>query len=61
MNKKEFQVLVYGEENDILSSQHFDEEPTEQMLDELLSDGVRLECYEVEGDDYSKLLFTMNN
>jgi hypothetical protein len=58
---KEFQVLVYGEENDILSSQHFDEEPTEQMLDELLSDGVRLECYEVEGDDYSKLLFTMNN
>jgi hypothetical protein len=58
---KEFQVLVYGEENDILSSQHFDEEPTEQMLDELLSDGVRLECYEVKGDDYSKLLFTMNN
>ena len=58
---KEFQVLVYGEENDILSSQHFDEEPTEQMLDELLSDGVRLECDEVEGDDYSKLLFTMNN
>jgi len=58
---KEFQVLVYGEESDILSSQHFDEEPTEQMLDELLSDGVRLECYEVEGDDYSKLLFTMNN
>jgi hypothetical protein len=58
---KEFQVLVYGEENDILSSQHFDEVPTEQMLDELLSDGVRLECYEVEGDDYSKLLFTMNN
>ena len=32
---KEFQVLVYGEENDILSSQHFDEEPTEQMLDEI--------------------------
>ena len=59
--KREFQVLVFGEENDILSSQHFDEEPTEQMLDELLSDGVRLECYEVEGDDYSKLLFTMNN
>ena len=57
----EYQVLVYGIEGDILSSQHFDEEPTEQMLDELLSDGVRLECYEVEGDDYSKLLFTMNN
>ena len=53
--------MVYGEENDIVSSQHFDEVPTEQMLDELLSDGVRLECYEVEGDDYSKLLFTMNN
>jgi hypothetical protein len=58
---KEFQVLVYDDENSILSSQHFDEEPNEQLLDELISDGVRLECYEVEGDDYSKLLFTMDN
>ena len=41
---KEFQVLVYDDENSILSSQHFDEEPNE-----------------VEGDDYSKLLFTMDN
>ena len=57
---KEFQVLVYGEVGEIVSSQHFDEEPNEQILDELLSDGVRLECYEVEGDDYSKLLFTMD-
>ena len=58
---KEFQVLVYDDENSILSSQHFDEEPNERLLDELISDGVRLECYEVEGDDYSKLLFTMDN
>ena len=58
---KEFQVLVFDDENSILSSQHFDEEPNEQLLDELISDGVRLECYEVEGDDYSKLLFTMDN
>ena len=58
---KEFQVLVYDDENSILSSQHFDEEPNEQLLDELISDGVRIECYEVEGDDYSKLLFTMDN
>lgn len=58
---KEFQVLVYDNENSILSSQHFDEEPNEQLLDELISDGKRLECYLVEGDDYSKLLFTMDN
>ena len=33
---KEFQVLVYDDENSILSSQHFDEEPNEQLLDELI-------------------------
>jgi hypothetical protein len=38
--KFEYQILVYDEENSIVSSQHFDELPTEQMLDELLSDGV---------------------
>jgi hypothetical protein len=58
---KEFQVVVYDDENSILSSQHFDEEPYEKLLDELSSDGKRLECYLVEGDDYSKLLFTMDN
>jgi hypothetical protein len=58
---KEFEILVYDEDESIVSSSHFEEEPTEQMLDELLSDGIRLECYEVEGDDYSKLLFTMDN
>ncbi len=58
--EREFQVLVYDEENSIVSSQHFDEEPNEEVLNELLSEGVRLECYEVEGDDYSKLLFTMD-
>jgi len=59
--KKEYQVLVYDEENSIISSQHFDEEPNEQLLDELISDGVRLECYEVKDDEYSKLLFSIDN
>jgi len=57
---KQFQVLVYNEDT-IVSSSHFDDEPNEQILDELLSEGIKLECYEVEGDDYSKLLFTMDN
>ena len=54
---KQYQVIVYDEEM-IVSSQHFDEEPTDEILDELLKEGVKIECYEVEGDDYSKLLFT---
>ena len=58
---KEFQVIVYGDEGDIISSSHFENEPTNELLDELISDGKKLECYEVEGDDYSKLLFTMDN
>ena len=55
---KQFQVIVYGEDDEIVSSQQFDEEPTDEMLDELLKEGVKIECYEVEGDEYSKLLFT---
>jgi hypothetical protein len=55
---KEYQVLVFSEDDDIVSSQHFGEEPTNDVLDELLKEGVRIECYEVEGDDYSKHLFT---
>ena len=58
--KKEYQVLVYDEENSIVSSQHFDQEPNEQLLNELILDGIKLECYEVEGDEYSKLLFSMD-
>ena len=57
----EFQVIVYDEDDSIVSSQHFEEEPNEELLNELLSEGVRLECYEVEGDEYSKQLFTMDN
>jgi hypothetical protein len=57
--KREFQVLVFGEENDILSSQSYDTEPNEEILDELLSEGTKLQCYEIEGDEYSKLLFTL--
>ena len=60
-SKKEYQVLVYDEQNSIVSSQHFDQEPNEQLLNELILDGVKLECYEVEGDEYSKLLFSMDN
>jgi hypothetical protein len=54
----EYQVIVFGEEDEIVSSQHYQEEPNDEILKELLSEGVRLECYEVEGDDYSKHLFT---
>ena len=59
--KKEFQVLVFGQENDILSSQSYDNEPNEEILDELLSEGIKLQCYEIEGDEDSKLLFTLEN
>jgi hypothetical protein len=59
--EREFQVLVYDEENSIVSSSTFDQEPTDDLLNEFLSEGVKLECYEVEGDEYSKLLFTMEN
>jgi hypothetical protein len=58
--EKEFQVIVYDDEDSIVSSQHFNEEPNEEVLNELLSEGVKLECHEVEGDHYSKLLFTMD-
>ena len=34
----EYQVLVYGIEGDILSSQHYDEEPTQKLVDELISE-----------------------
>jgi hypothetical protein len=54
----EYQVIVFGEEDEIVSSQHYQEEPNDETLKELLSEGVRLECYEVEGDDYSKFLFS---
>jgi hypothetical protein len=53
----EYQVIVFDEEGNIVSSQHYDQEPNEETLNELLSEGVRLECHEVEGDDYSKFLF----
>jgi hypothetical protein len=52
---------VYDEENSIVSSQHFDQHPNEQLLNELILDGIKLECHEVEGDEYSKLLFSMDN
>jgi hypothetical protein len=59
--KREYQVLVYDEENSIVSSLHFDQHPNEQLLNELILDGIKLECHEVEGDEYSKLLFSMHN
>ena len=34
----EYQVLIYGEEGDILSSQHYDNVPGEEVIDELLVD-----------------------
>lgn len=55
---KEYQVIVYDDEDEILSSQHYDDEPTDELLEELLSEGVRLECYLVDGDHYSKFIFS---
>ena len=56
--KTEFQILVFSEDNDILSSQHYDYEPTENEVVKLISEdgGVSAEVYEVRGDDYSKHL-----
>ena len=53
------QVIVYGKDNFICSSSHFDDEPPQNILNELLSEGNRLECFYVDGDDYSKHLFTI--
>ena len=56
----EYQVLIYGERGDILSSQHYDNVPGEEVIDELLVEdkGVKAEVYIVDGDEYSKHLFT---
>lgn len=58
--KTEFQILVYGVDNEILSSQHYDYEPTENEVVKLISGdgGISAEIYEVKGDDYSKHLLT---
>jgi len=56
----QYQVLIYGERGDILSSQHYDNVPSEKLIDELLveDEGVKAEIYIVDGDEYSKHLFT---
>lgn len=56
---QEFQVIVYDNDNFICSSNHFDDEPSDEILNELLSEGSKLECYYLEGDDYSQHLFTL--
>ena len=45
--KTEFQILVFSEDNDILSSQHYDYEPTENELVKLISEdgGISAEFY----------------
>ena len=55
---QEFQVVVYDKDNFICSSSHFDDEPSDELLNELLAEGSKLECYCVQ-DDYSKHLFTL--
>jgi hypothetical protein len=56
----EYQVLVYGFENEILSSQHYNSEPTQSEVIKLINedDGIIAEVYEVNGDYYSKHLVT---
>jgi len=58
--KMEYQVLVYGFENEILSSQHYNSEPNESEVEKLINedDGIIAEVYEVKGDYYSKHLVT---
>jgi hypothetical protein len=56
----QYQVLVYDVEGAIVSSQHYDQEPTEELMNDLLNEdeAVKGEVYLVEGDEYSKHLFT---
>lgn len=54
----EWQILVYDGDGDLESSQHYAEEPDDICLNNLLSEGVFLECYLLK-DDHSKLQFTM--
>ncbi len=58
--KMEYQVLVYGFENEILSSQHYNSEPNQSDVIKLINedDGIIAEVYEVKGDYYSKHLVT---
>ena len=56
----EYQVLIYDIEGVIVSSQHYEQEPTEELMNDLLieDEAVKVEVYLVEGDHYSKHLFT---
>jgi hypothetical protein len=46
----EFQVLIFDNENSIISSQHYDELPNETAIYELIKEdeGVKAVLYEVE-------------
>jgi hypothetical protein len=48
--KTEFQLLIYGEENDILSSSHFDKIPSSMFVNASIQEdnGIRAEIHEVE-------------
>lgn len=56
----QYQVIIYGIEGDIISSQHFDNELTEVEVIDIIEedDGVKAEVYLVDGDEYSKHLDT---
>ena len=56
----QYQVLVYDEDGAIVSSQHFSQEPTEELMNELIKEdeAVKCEVYLVKGDEFSKHLFT---
>ena len=56
----EYQVLIYDVEGAIVSSQHYDKIPSEELINELLveDDGVKCEVHLVEGDNFSNHLFT---
>jgi hypothetical protein len=50
MQTNEFQVLIFDNENTIISSQHYDELPNEAAIYELIKEdkGLKAVIYEVE-------------
>jgi len=50
MKTNEFQVLIFDNENSIISSQHYDELPNQAAIYELIKEdkGIKAVIYEVE-------------
>ena len=55
---EQYQILVYNKEGDIVSSQHYDNDPSDSELMELLGDNQEIHCYLLIGNHEGKLLYT---